>query len=40
MRSMSFLREITPKLNGLCVSAQDILDRSAGQIVAEIEQVR
>ncbi|XP_026803305.2 alanine aminotransferase 2 [Pangasianodon hypophthalmus] len=38
MRSMSLLREITPKLKGFCVSAQDILDRCAGQIMAEIEQ--
>ncbi|KAG7330532.1 hypothetical protein KOW79_006754 [Hemibagrus wyckioides] len=35
---MSLLREITPKLKGLCVSAQDILDSCAGQITAEIEQ--
>ncbi|KAK3545944.1 hypothetical protein QTP70_016948, partial [Hemibagrus guttatus] len=30
--------EITPNLKRLCVSAQNILDRCAGQITAEIEQ--
>ncbi|KAF4088852.1 hypothetical protein AMELA_G00059350 [Ameiurus melas] len=35
---MNSMREITPKLNDLCVSAQDILDRCARQITAEIEQ--
>ncbi|XP_053485681.1 alanine aminotransferase 2 [Ictalurus furcatus] len=35
---MSSMKGITPKLNGLCASAQDILNRCARQIMAEIEQ--
>ncbi|KAM9501905.1 alanine aminotransferase 2-like [Clarias gariepinus] len=38
MKRLSLLREINPNFKGLCVSAQDILDKLAGQMMGEFEQ--